>query len=168
MTKPLVTIGVPLYNHSRYVVQCLDSLVRQTYTPIEIIVIDDGSPDDSYHIACDFLQSQTLNPRYKITTRPNRGMCNTMNEIAHQATGEFISYIGSDDYWMAEKIAEQANYLSAHPDVTLVHSGSVRVDGNGQQIGEMRYPKKIKAGNCLLYTSPSPRDRTRSRMPSSA
>ena len=142
----MVTIGVPLYNHARYIVECLDSLLRQTYPSTEIIIIDDGSTDDSFAIASDFLHSQTLNPRYEIVTRPNRGMCNTMNEIAQKAQGEFISFIGSDDYWMPEKIADQAAYLLANPDVTLVHSCSVRVDDKGEIIGELNFPKKIKTG----------------------
>lgn len=146
MERALVTIGVPLYNHESYIVKCLDSLVRQTYRDIEIIVIDDGSTDDSFAIARKYLQSQTLNTRYDITTRPNRGMCNTMNEIAKRAQGEFISFIGSDDYWMPEKILDQADYLHDNPDVALVHSCSVRVDDTDQVIGEMNYPKKIKAG----------------------
>lgn len=146
MESALVTIGVPLYNHSRYIVECLDSLVRQTYSPIEIIVVDDGSTDDSFDIAREFLQSQSLNSRYEIITRPNRGMCNTMNEIAQKAQGDFISYIGSDDYWMPEKITDQASYLLANPGVALVHSCSVRVSDTGQVIGELNYPKKIKSG----------------------
>lgn len=147
MQAALVTIGVPLYNHSQYIVECLDSLVRQSYQPIEIIVIDDGSPDDSFAVAKAFLDSQTLNRQYRITTRPNQGMCNTLNEIAQLAKGEFISFIGSDDYWMPNKISDQADFLLANPEVALVHSCSVRIDGSGLEIGKMNYPKKIKEGH---------------------
>lgn len=146
MANPLVTIGVPLYNHEKYIVECLDSLVKQTYTPIEIIVIDDGSTDSSFQMARDFLNKQTHNHNFHISTRPNQGMCRTLNEIGAMAKGEYIAFIGSDDYWMHNKIADQAAYLKKHTDVTLVHSCSVRVDNSGNEIGKLNYPKKIKEG----------------------
>lgn len=146
MNEKLVTIGVPLYNHSPYIVECLASLVQQSYQPIEIIVIDDGSTDDSYEVAKRYLESQTHNKNYQISSRKNRGMCHTLNEIAHKAQGEFISFIGSDDFWTLDKVADQAAYLQTNPDITLVHSSSVQIDASGQQLREMRYRKKIKSG----------------------
>lgn len=145
MANPLVTVGVALYNHEKYIVQCLESIVNQSYRPIELIVIDDGSPDNSYAVAKAYLESQdTL--EYSIQSRPNRGMCNTLNEIAHQAKGSYISFVGSDDYWAQNKIEAQVAFLEAHPECALVHSNSYRVDGEGNPVSPVDYGAKENSG----------------------
>lgn len=146
MSRSLVTIGVPLYNHEPYIAECLESLVTQSHRPLEIIVIDDGSSDNSHAVARSFLESQSHLADFHVSTRPNRGMCHTLNEIAAKARGEYISFIGSDDFWMPSKIEEQADFLDAHADVALVHSCSIRVDADGRQIGLINYPSKLKSG----------------------
>lgn len=148
MNSPLVTVGVALYNHQGYIKQCLQSLIEQTYTNIEIIVIDDGSSDNSYAIAKEYLESQTHNnSHFKITTRTNVGMCNTLNEIAHAAKGQYISFVGSDDYWAENKIFDQVAYLESHPDMTLVHSNSMKVDDNNTPIKMIDYSQKKNSGD---------------------
>lgn len=147
--KPLVTVGVALYNHQDFIVQCLKSLVEQSYANLEIIVIDDGSPDESFKVAQEYLQSQTIRKNYSLTSRGNRGMCNTLNEIAQAAQGKYISFVGSDDYWALNKIEDQVNYLEAHPDITLVHSNSMKVDGENKKIKEINYTHKKNSG--LLF-----------------
>lgn len=144
---PLVTIGVALYNHERYIETCLQSLLAQTYPNLQIIVIDDGSPDRSHEVARRYLENQGSPPHCTLVTRPNRGMCNTLNEIARLAKGTYISFIGSDDYWMPGKIADQVAYLEAHPEITLVHSNSIRVNAAGEPIKNMDYSAKINSGN---------------------
>lgn len=142
---PLVTVGIPLYNHENFIEQCLKSIISQTYPNIEIILIDDGSSDDSYSIAESLLSSQDeYQAIYK--TRSNRGMCNTLNEIIDLSSGKYISFIGSDDYWHYEKIEKQTDYLENHPDVALVHSNSYVVDENNNVTGERDLTNKINSG----------------------
>lgn len=145
--SPLVTIGIALYNHERYITTCLQSVLAQTYTNLRIIVIDDGSRDRSYEVARECLAQHGAHADCTITTRANRGMCNTLNEIAERATGKYISFIGSDDYWMPHKIADQVAYLEAHPEITLVHSNSIKVDADGNQLKSIDYSTKINSGN---------------------
>lgn len=142
-----VTVGIALYNHEKYIVKCLESIVNQTYKNIEIIVIDDGSKDNSFEVAKNYLESQNYNNNYRIYTRPNRGMCNTLNEIAQQSRGKYISFIGSDDYWMLNKIEEQLLFLENNPDIALVHSKSIKVDENDNEIGILEYTNKKNSGN---------------------
>jgi glycosyltransferase involved in cell wall biosynthesis len=144
--KCLVTIGVALYNHEKYILKCLESIVKQSYKDIEIIVIDDGSTDNSFQIAKDYLDNQDYNKNYKIITRPNKGMCNTLNEIAKQSSGKYISFIGSDDYWMLNKIKEQVHFLENNPDIVLVHSNSIKADENDFEIGFLDYSNKKNSG----------------------
>lgn len=147
MNLPLVTVGVALYNHQDYIEQCLASIVEQDYPNIELIVIDDGSKDNSYKVAREYLESQKHLSNYQIKTRPNKGMCNTLNEIARQASGQYISFIGSDDYWMTNKISEQVNFLEEHPECVLVHSNSIKVDADNNELKPLDYSKKINSGN---------------------
>lgn len=135
MQNKLITIGIALYNHEKYIKECLESIINQTYDNIEIIVIDDGSKDNSYQVAKEVLESQTKRP-YIIKTRPNIGMCNTLNEIIELASGEYISFIGSDDFWREDKITKQARYLDENPEVALVHCNSYLVDDNSKIYAE--------------------------------
>jgi alpha-1,3-rhamnosyltransferase len=135
MSNTLVTVGIALYNHEKYIKECLESIINQTYDNLEIIVIDDGSKDSSYNIAKEVLESQTRR-KYILKTRPNIGMCNTLNEIIELASGEYISFIGSDDFWHKDKIKKQAKYLDEHPDIALVHCNSYLVDGDSKVYGE--------------------------------
>lgn len=147
MNNILVTVGVALYNHEKYIIECLESIVKQSYTNIELVVIDDGSSDNSFEVAKNYLDNQNYNKNYKIITRSNKGMCNTLNEIAEQAKGKYISFIGSDDYWMLNKIEDQVNYLENNPDIILVHSNSIKVDENGKEIGLLDYSSKKNSGD---------------------
>jgi glycosyltransferase involved in cell wall biosynthesis len=74
MNNKLVTVGIALYNHEKYIIKCLESIIKQTYKNIELIVIDDGSPDNSFEIAKKYLDNQNDNKNYKIITRANKGM----------------------------------------------------------------------------------------------
>lgn len=146
MNKFLVTVGIALYNHENYIVKCLESVVKQSFYNIELIVIDDGSSDNSFEIAKKYLDNQDFNKNYKIYTQPNKGMCNTLNEIAQQAKGKYISFIGSDDYWMSNKIEQQVLFLENNPDVALVHSNSIKVDKYNNEIGFLDYSLKKNSG----------------------
>jgi glycosyltransferase involved in cell wall biosynthesis len=147
MNNKLVTVGIALYNHEKYIIKSLESIVKQTYKNIELLVIDDGSPDNSFKVAKEYLDNQNYNKNYKIITRANKGMCNTLNEIAQQANGKYISFIGSDDYWMLNKIEDQVEFLESNPDLALVHSNSIKVDENDIEIGFLDYSKKKNSGD---------------------
>lgn len=146
MNKPLVTVGIPLYRHEAYIEECLASITTQSYQNIEIIVIDDGSPDDSFNVAKRYLDSQIHNKNFKIITRPNKGMCNTLNEIAQLAQGKYLSITASDDYWASDKIEDQVNFLELNPDNALVHSNSIKVDGNKKHLKHIDYSDKKNSG----------------------
>ena len=146
MSNPLVTVAIPLYNHQNYIEDCLRSVVEQDYKNIELIVIDDGSPDNSYEIAKAFLESQSLLTNYTLKTRANKGMCNTLNEIVELSSGKYFSVMGSDDCWLSDKINDQVNYLEGHEDVTLVHSNSIVINGEGKKGKLIDYSNKVNCG----------------------
>lgn len=93
--KPLISVIVPIYQVEKYLKQCLDSILNQTYRNLEIILIDDGSPDRCGDI-CDRYAS--LDSRIKVIHQPNTGLSAARNAGMDIATGEYISFIDSDDY----------------------------------------------------------------------
>ena len=93
--KPLVSIIVPVYNVEKYLDKCVASVVNQTYTNLEIILIDDGSPDKCPAI-CDAWKSR--DPRINVIHQQNGGLSHARNEGLKIATGEFIGFVDSDDW----------------------------------------------------------------------
>ena len=100
--RPLVSIIIPVYNISRYLPQCLDSVISQTYQNIEIIMINDGSTDDSGSI-CD--QYAQRDGRIHVFHTPNRGPGAARNLGLENARGQFVSFIDSDD-WIGPQTIE--------------------------------------------------------------
>lgn len=94
-TSPLLTVLVPCYNVEKYVTQCLESILGQTYSNIEVICIDDGSTDSTPKILQDFSKRD---PRIKIITKPNSGYGHSMNIGLDHASGDFIGIVESDDF----------------------------------------------------------------------
>ncbi|MEA3491791.1 MAG: glycosyltransferase family 2 protein [Campylobacterota bacterium] len=94
MANPLVSVIVPLYNKEQWVVRCIESIVCQSYQNMEILIIDDGSTDESRHIA-----STIQDPRVKIIEKLNGGVSSARNIGMEIASGEYIAFIDADDRW---------------------------------------------------------------------
>ncbi len=102
MYRPLVSVIVPIYNTEKYLRECVESLLNQTYSNIEIIVINDGSTDTSYAICKSF---QIIDRRIKLYTKENEGQSAARNFGLEKAVGEWICFVDSDDK-MDEKMIE--------------------------------------------------------------
>lgn len=92
--NPLISIIIPIYNTEKYLPRCLDSVVHQTYNNLEIILIDDGSTDNSYQIAKDYSAKDS---RIKLIHQKNQGLSGARNTGIGKSTGKYISFIDSDD-----------------------------------------------------------------------
>lgn len=95
MSKPKVSIVVPVCNVENFLKECLDSVIKQTLREIEIICVDDGSTDKSLEILREY---EKKDDRVKVITKPNAGYGNTMNVGTDAATGEYVGIVESDDY----------------------------------------------------------------------
>jgi len=107
---PKVSVIVPFYNVGRYIEKCLDSLINQTLEDIEIILVNDGSQDNSYKIAKDYKEKYP--DKIKYYEKTNGGLGDARNFGINYATGEYIAFLDSDDYiepTMYEKMYETAN-----------------------------------------------------------
>lgn len=102
--EPLVSVCIPVYNHEKYVKECIDSVINQTYGNIELIIIDDGSLDGSKQRVEELLsQCRDRFNRFEFRSRPNKGLCNTLNEALDWCRGDFFCVIASDDIWLPDK-----------------------------------------------------------------
>jgi len=124
---PLVTVIISCHNHQDYIRQCIESVYRQTYPHIELIVFDDGSSDNSAEIL------QSLSTRYGFTLeiQENAGLARTLNRALKKATGKYINPLGSDDILMPDKIEKQVAYLERHEDVALLGGNILYINGDG-------------------------------------
>lgn len=93
--NPLISVIVPIYNVEKYLARCVDSIVNQTYKNLEIILVDDGSPDRCPQMCDDYAEKDS---RIKVVHKKNGGLSDARNAGIAVATGEYISFIDSDDY----------------------------------------------------------------------
>ena len=147
--KPgLVSVVVASYNHAEFLVQRMESLIDQTYQDIEILVIDDCSTDNSVEV----LRRYESHPKVNLVIREkNGGWVTVSNQGVDMSSGEFVIFANCDDDCAPRMIDRLVAAMKIHPTAGIAFCRSLLVDER-----------------CLLYTSPSPRDRQKSRMPSSA
>lgn len=107
---PLVSVIIPVHNGGRYLRAALESVFAQTYRPFEVIVVDDGSTDDSGVIAQSF-------PEVRYIHQENQGVAAARNNAIEVAQGEFFAFLDQDDLWTTEKLKLQIAYLLSHPEV---------------------------------------------------
>ena len=93
--KPLISVIVPVYNVEKYLPKCLDSLLAQTWQELEIIVVDDGSPDNSWDIMQEYARRDS---RVRPIRQKNGGLSAARNAGVEAARGEWIGFLDSDDY----------------------------------------------------------------------
>lgn len=144
---PKVSIMMACYNAEAYVGEAINSIIKQTYRDWELIIIDDGSTDNSCAI-CSQYQSQ--DNRIKIlVNEKNMGLVYTRNKMLDVANGEYLAIMDADDISFENRIELQVAFLEKHPDVGGVSSGCYIVDENSNIISEMvmpgRTPEEVKA-----------------------
>lgn len=128
---PLVTIIALCYNHEKYVVECLEHIMAQTYKNTELIIMDDCSKDSSVAIIKDWIAKYSVVCTFIAHTQ-NVGICKTLNEALSHARGEFISMIATDDAWEPDKIERQVTVMCAQSDnVAVVYSDTAQMDESG-------------------------------------
>ncbi|GAB6164122.1 hypothetical protein JCM19992_01220 [Thermostilla marina] len=115
---PLVSVVVPVFNGSPFLRKALESVLEQTYRPIEIVVVDDGSQDDSAAIAASY------GPPVRVIRQPNYGVGAARNRAILHARGEIVAFLDQDDWWLPAKLEKQVACFR-DPQVGLVHTGTL-------------------------------------------
>lgn len=120
--SPLVSVVIPAYNAERTIGATLESVLSQTYSPTEIIVVDDGSTDDTVGVV------ETFGDTVRLLRRSNAGHAAARNAGVTVSRGEFVGFIDADDLWLPEKLERQVAFLQAHSEVGAVQCGARIVD----------------------------------------
>ena len=113
-TRPLVSVIVPVFNGARYLREALDSILRQTYQPVEVIVVDDASTDETGIVLDEF------GPRIRRAVQPRSGQSVARNRGVELATGRYLAFLDADDLWPDQKLAAQVAMLEEDPQCDLL------------------------------------------------
>ncbi|MGM9737344.1 MAG: glycosyltransferase family 2 protein [Candidatus Cryptobacteroides sp.] len=162
MNKPKVSVIIPVYNVERYLAQCLDSVIHQTWQNLEIIIVNDGSSDSSADIIEDFAKKDS---RIIVVSQPNGGLSSARNKGIMNSTGDYVGFVDSDDWLEPNAIENLYNGFSVSSNVLLTNGMIVQHDELSGASGLMRpgtwkreEPRIIEAadwGKALLSESSS-------------
>lgn len=123
-TKPVVSVIIPTYNRADYIAQAIHSVLDQTYTNFEIIVVDDGSTDDTQHLL------ETFTDNIRCLTTEKRGPAHARNVGMKSANGKYIAFLDSDDLYLPGKLELQVAFMESHPEVGIVATEVSSLIGN--------------------------------------
>lgn len=126
---PLISVIIPVYNGEATIKETIQSVLEQTFTDFELIVIDDGSQDSTFAVVSSIPDS-----RLKVFPYPNAGLAASRNRGISQATGEYISFIDADDLWVPDKLEEQLKAIQTNLQAGVAYSWTNWIDETGKFI----------------------------------
>ena len=136
MTTPRMSVVMPVYNVQSYIEEAIQSVLDQTFTDFELIIVDDGGSDNSVKIARTF-----EDPRIHIVSQPNRGLAGARNTGIARARAPFVALLDSDDRWHKDKLLLHYVHLQANPEIGVSYSGSQLIDEHGEVMKVAMRPK---------------------------
>jgi glycosyltransferase involved in cell wall biosynthesis len=134
MSEPLISIGISVFNQADTLGVALRSVLNQTYDQWELIITDDGSSDATAEVISRFKDSRIV----IISDGNNRGLPTRLNQMIGIAKGKYFARMDADDVSFPDRLAKQVAYLEAHPEVDLLGTGALVIDGNNALIGKFR------------------------------
>lgn len=156
MVTPLVSIIMPTYNREKYLPFAIDSVITQTFNNFEMIIVDDGSSDNTKQL----IEQYKNDKRIRYFYQENQGQSVARNVGLKQANGKYICFLDSDDLFMPEKLAKQVAFLENNPEIAITHSDEELIDENGHVFSTYnmeRYSgilyEKLLIDNCISITT---------------
>ena len=145
-----ISVIVPMHNSSKYLTECIESILNQTYNNFEIIIVDDASTDNSVEIA-----SEIKDNRIRIfKLEENLGVATARNKGIEEATGDYICFIDSDDYWVRDKLERQIKFIEEN-DYAFIYGGYKYLRNESTHIAHVPisvdYKQALK--NTTIFTS---------------
>lgn len=142
---PLVSVIAICYNHEKYLIECLQSVVNQTYSSVELIIFDDFSTDNSRKLILEFVKN---NPSSQFTfNEKNIGNCCTFNQALKISKGKYIIDLSTDDVLLPNRIEEQVNLMEVSDEIGVVFSDANFIDEKSEFIGNFKKNVKFPIGN---------------------
>ena len=136
----LVSVLMPCYNHGKYVAESVESILNQTYENIELLIVENGSTDNSREV----LQQFKDNPKVKLFYLEKNDCEKAHYILSSNASGEYFAQATSDDIWMPDKLEKQMKYLKGHPEVSVCTTWAIYCDEN-------MVPTKSKMDDVLRF-----------------
>ncbi len=133
--SPLISVIIPTYNRRRLLLEAIESVEKQTYSNVELIVVDDGSTDETAQLG------ETTSPLFRYTRQENRGPAAARNHGARIARGEWLAFLDSDDIWMPDKLARQWQTLEAEPEFRAIYTNELWIR-RGVRVNQRRKHRK--------------------------
>jgi glycosyltransferase involved in cell wall biosynthesis len=152
--KPLVSVVVASYNMGKYLPGAIDSILAQSYRNFEIIIVDDGSTDDTQQRLATYAER----PNIRILRQENRGQPRAKNAGIAQCRGALIAFCDADDLWTPNKLEVQVPCFHGRPSLAVVSTEIGQIDGDGNRLSDRRMPRysgrileKLLIKNCISF-----------------
>lgn len=139
MNNPLISVIVPVYNVEQYLSKCVDSILGQTYTNLEVILVDDGSPDNCGHICDEYAEKDR---RIKVIHKKNGGLSDARNAAIDVAKGEYITFVDSDDTITPDYIETLYQLVNKYQCKIGVACLQTYLEGANPSISQPKYREK--------------------------
>lgn len=149
MNPSLVSVLLPTYNRAQYLAQALESALNQSYQDVEVIIVDDGSEDDTANVVGTFSDT-----RVRYIYQSNRGVSAALNTAWHTARGDYCAMLGSDDVWQPGLLQELVPVLDSDSSLAFVYARAQAMDARGNPLSQILgvSPKYPDAGlKSMLY-----------------
>ncbi len=143
---PSVSIVLPTFNRAYVIKRAINSVIKQTVSDWELIIIDDGSNDNTFDICKSYI-IKDFNIKY--FKQSNRGLPSSLNEGIKVACGKFIAFLGSDDEYLPNHLELRLAFLEKNPTVELLHGGA-KIIGDNYVKDKNNVSKKIHLSNCVI------------------
>ncbi len=137
LTRPLVSVLMPVFNTAPYLRDAIQSIQRQTYGDFELVVIDDGSSDGCAELLTEMAAAD---PRMRVVLRENRGLIATRNELLHLARSDLVAWMDSDDLSSPDRLQLQTDAFLADARLVCLGGAAQRIDPEGHPLDVERYP----------------------------
>ena len=151
VSLPSVSVVIPCYNGDSYLGQAIDSVLAQSWYDFEVIVVDDGSTDNTAEVTRSYCDQ-----RIRYEYQANRGLANARNTGIRLARGKYLAFLDADDTFLPAKLQLQITYLNDHPEVGLLVGGFLRIDAEGNVLYESRPPPGVISPEDVLVASRFP------------
>jgi len=166
--RPEVSVLMSVYNSERWLAESIESVLNQTFTDFEFLIVNDGSTDESGAIINRYAGQDS---RIRVFDKPNTGLADSLNYGIAHAKGEWIARIDADDLWMSDRLKKQMEVAQSTEHIVLIGTGLTLIDDKSTPLRAYRYPQqhetllqsltsggKFFAHSSALYRTKSVRD----------